>query len=775
MRCPGLLVFAAALLLVPVCKAQDKEEPASPKEKNGTSAARGWLNWRGPLQTGVSLEKNLPAEWVLNGKNHLWTCDLAGRGAPVIANGKVYAFGYKGEGQELQERLVCLDAETGKLEWERRFSDFLSDIIYDRYTIGSPIVDAETGNVYVMTAAGIFACFTADGKPVFEISLAEDFGRLTFPNGRTGGPFIDGEQVIAHGITSNWGGQGPAGHRFYSFEKKSGRPIWAGGTGLRPSDSCFSTPFLAWQGGKRVFYTGTGDGHVACFNARTGQCLWRYRVTLGGVNSSVVAQDGLLVATHNQENVDSSEIGRIFALKLDAVAAPDPAAPKTPPVLPKSAEVWRRSMGALSSSPVVHEGVVYQTVESGELYALELKTGKDLWSLKLGIEQQHASPLYADGKLYVPIKSGEFFIVEASAKEGKKLCEVKLDGECVGAPAAWNGKVYVFSTEKLYCFGTKGDNPGLPAPVAEAAPPAAGPPVALQIIPNEMNLRPAQKQAFTIRAIDANGLVAGIEKQAEWAKYIPPEAKVISYLNAGVDASGELVTEDKPVPSAGAFQAKTGELAGTIRGRVLPGVPLKQDFEQFEIKEAHASEEGVKFAYPPLPWVGARFKWDIRDLDGNKVLTKTIDNKLFQRAFSYISHSDLSNYTIEAEVMSDGNKRKMSEVGLLNQRYCIVLKGNAQEIEVNSNLERLREAVPFKWTPKTWYHLKTRVDLDPAKPATAGVVRAKAWKKGDPEPEAWTIEVKVVNPHQHGAPGIYGFSPQDMRVYVDNVSVTSNK
>jgi hypothetical protein len=26
--------------------------------------------------------------------------------------------------------------------------------------------------------------------------------------------------------------------------------------------------------------------------------------------------------------------------------------------------------------------------------------------------------------------------------------------------------------------------------------------------------------------------------------------------------------------------------------------------------------------------------------------------------------------------MSDGDKQKMSEVGLINQRYCIILKGN---------------------------------------------------------------------------------------------------
>ncbi|MCW8132478.1 MAG: serine/threonine protein kinase, partial [Planctomycetota bacterium] len=84
-------------------------------------------------------------------------------------------------------------------------------------------------------------------------------------------------------------------------------------------------------------------------------------------------------------------------------------------------------------------------------------------------------------------------------------------------------------------------------------------------------------------------------------------------------------------------------------------------------------------------------------------------------------------------------------------------------------------SVPFKWTPGTWYRMKTRVDLDAANPEASGVVRAKVWKKGDAEPEAWTLEVPVARPHQNGSPGLFGFSPQEMRVYIDNVSVYPNK
>ncbi|MGZ5568323.1 MAG: outer membrane protein assembly factor BamB family protein, partial [Limisphaerales bacterium] len=146
------------------------------------AAVNGWLNWRGPSQNGSSPEKNLPS--TLDVKQALWTADFPGMSTPVIADGKLYIMGYVGEGAELQEGVACFDAETGKLLWQKVYPDFLSDTIYLRYATSSPTVDPETGNVYVQDTQGIFAGFTADGKTLWEHSLMEEFGRLTFPNGR---------------------------------------------------------------------------------------------------------------------------------------------------------------------------------------------------------------------------------------------------------------------------------------------------------------------------------------------------------------------------------------------------------------------------------------------------------------------------------------------------------------------------------------------------------------------------------------------------------------
>ena len=145
--------------------------------------------------------------------------------------------------------------------------------------------------------------------------------------------------------------------------------------------------------------------------------------------------------------------------------------------------------------------------------------------------------------------------------------------------------------------------------------------------------------------------------------------------------------------------------------------------------------EAVNF--PPLPWLGARLKWHVLEKDGSKVLANRLDNILFQRTMNFFGASDMSDYVLEGDVMTDGNRRIMSTVGFVNQRYLVTLVGNAQILEVSSNHDRLKQSVKFPVKPNTWYRLKTHVK---AKPDGSGTVFAKAWPRGTEEPAAWTIE-----------------------------------
>jgi hypothetical protein len=58
----------------------------------------------------------------------------------------------------------------------------------------------------------------------------------------------------------------------------------------------------------------------------------------------------------------------------------------------------------------------------------------------------------------------------------------------------------------------------------------------------------------------------------------------------------------------------------------------------------------------------------------------------------------------------------------------------------------------------------------------SGTVRAKAWTRGEQEPDKWTIEATHDKLHKNGSPGIFAFSPQSQkRVFIDNLKVIPRK
>ena len=100
--------------------------------------------------------------------------------------------------------------------------------------------------------------------------------------------------------------------------------------------------------------------------------------------------------------------------------------------------------------------------------------------------------------------------------------------------------------------------------------------------------------------------------------------------------------------------------------------------------------------------------------------------------------------------------------------YNPLLPKDSEE-RVKMNVERIQEKVPFKWKADVWYTIKLQVKVEGEKARVLG----KVWKRGDPEPDAWTIE--QVDPHanKQGSPGLYLYALSE--TYFDNVSVTKGK
>ena len=109
-----------------------------------------WPEARGPSRDGVSKETGLLEKWALNGQNFLWRAPYGGRSAPIVMGNRVYVQNPSGRGPNLQERVMALDADTGKVVWEYKFNIFQSDVPPHRVGWASPAADPETGNIYAL-------------------------------------------------------------------------------------------------------------------------------------------------------------------------------------------------------------------------------------------------------------------------------------------------------------------------------------------------------------------------------------------------------------------------------------------------------------------------------------------------------------------------------------------------------------------------------------------------------------------------------------------------
>lgn len=708
--------------------------------------ASDWAEWRGPARDGISNEKGLPAKWSLTGENLAWKAPYGGRSAPIVMNGRVYLQNTAGKGELEQERLMCFNADTGKLLWEHRFNIYLSDVPPHRVGWASPVGDAATGNVYAFGVGGTLLALTRDGKVFWERSLGEDFGLLTTHGGRTVSPLIDGDLVIVSGVTFAWGQHGRGAHRFMAFDKRTGETIWVSAPGGRPYDTTYAAPIIVNVNGTRLLIQGASDGVVHAIKPQTGEPVWKYEISKRGLNTGAVVYGTTAILTHSEENLESSEMGMMVA--VDATAKGE---------IKKDQVKWS-TLGWQGgfSSPVIDGDRLYQLDNSANIGAFDLKTGKQIWLQNLGTIQK-ASPVLADGKLYVGTENGKFFILKPSATGCEILNEQQLGTAAVpetiiASAAVANGRIYFVSDSNLYCIGKKPPRgPATSAPVDGVVNRDHGPATFVQVVPTELILKPGDKVSFRVRLFDAQGNFIREEPSATWA---------LDQLK-GTVTNGQFVAASDSIAQAGSVKATVGGITGSAGVRVFQPLPWSENFDALAVNSV------------PATWVNTTLKFAVRELSGNKVLVKTTEgSSLLSRARAYMGPSDLANYTVEADVNATQKRRQQGDAGVIAQRYALVLFGNSQMLHLEPWQPEVQRTVtiPFTWKPDTWYRLKLQVENLPDGKVRA---RGKVWLASETEPGAWMIERVDPIPNRQGAPGIFGSALAEL--YFDNLKVYANK
>jgi len=659
---------------------------------------------------------------------------------------RLYLQNTAGKGETLQERLMCFNADTGKLLWEHRFNVYLSDVPPHRVGWASPVGDPSTGNVYVFGVGGNLIGLNRDGKVLWERSLGEDFGLLTTHGGRTVSPIIDGDLVIVSGVTFQWGQHGRGAHRFMAFDKKSGETVWISAPGGRPYDTTYAPPIIVNVNGTRLLIQGASDGVVHAIKPQTGEPVWKYEISKRGLNTGVVVHNNTAILTHSEENLESNEMGMMVA--VDAASKGEIKKDQ----VKWSVYGWQGGF----SSPVLDGDRLYQIDNGANLAAFDVNTGKQLWLQNLGTIQK-ASPVLADGKLYVGTENGKFFILKPSATGCEILDQDQLGTEAqpeaiIGSAAVSNGRVYFVSDSALYALGKKTNNSSSQTNVAAVGSTVSSQPAThVQVVPTELILKPGDKVDFRVRLFDAQGNFIREEPAATWS---------LEQLKGTIE-NGHFTAGSEAVAQAGLVKATVGGVSGTAGVRVFPPLPWSETFDSYAAN-----------SLPPT-WVNTTLKFSVRDQAGNKVLAKlTEGSSLLSRARAYMGPSDWSNYTVEADVSATQKRRQQGDAGVIAQRYVLSLYGNSQMLHLEPwQPETARtKSIAFAWKPDTWYRLKLQVDNLPDGTTRA---RGKAWPANEPEPSAWMIERIDPIPNRQGAPGIFGNGLAEL--YFDNIKVYANK
>jgi hypothetical protein len=173
-----------------------------------------------------------------------------------------------------------------------------------------------------------------------------------------------------------------------------------------------------------------------------------------------------------------------------------------------------------------------------------------------------------------------------------------------------------------------------------------------------------------------------------------------------------------------------------------------------------------------MPWWTANSKTTIGQGDNAGQLVRPRDDTVGRRATVIMGRPTWSDYTVEADVRGIEARRQRGDAGLINQRYKLVLFGNAQKLELHpwQAADEMTEHVPYTWDVNKWYRMKLRVQN---RPDGTTLVQGKVWPVGEAEPAAWTIQKTDRIPHRNGAPGLYGDGIAD--VFFDNMRVYKNQ
>jgi len=401
------------------------------------AAAADWPMFRGPDLNGVATDNSAPVNWSAE-ENVLWKATLtgAGNGSPIVSAGKVFLT--TAEDAEGRTRsLHCFNEQDGELLWTKSVSIDRAMPTH-KTNPHAPTTPASDGKrVVVWHGSAGLHCYDHEGNEQW----SHDLGEFRHMWGFGSSPILYEELVILH--------TGPGQQVFVAaFDLETGKERWRQiepqtGSGERNASGeymgSWSTPVLAREGDSTTLIV-MHSTRVVAYDPRSGRRVW-FCDGLGHdrgdlAYSSPVIADGICFLTGGFR-------GPAMAIRLGGSGD-----------VTESHRLWRneRQPQSIGSGVAVAGHALRPNAGPGTVECLDVQTGEVLWQDRAP-GTMWASLVQVGGLVYALNQDGVTTVFEADADEFKEVARNSLPGSSNSTPAVANGRLFIRTTEGLWCIG----------------------------------------------------------------------------------------------------------------------------------------------------------------------------------------------------------------------------------------------------------------------------------------------------------------------------------
>jgi outer membrane protein assembly factor BamB len=416
--------------------------------------AADWPQWMGPTRNGIWAEEGILETFPKAGPKKLWSVPIGGGYAgPAVANGKVFITDYQrkvgdtandpGKKNKLdgQERVLCLDAATGKELWKHEY-DRKYELSYPAGPRTTPTVDGEF--VFTLGSMGDLFCLDANkGSVIWSKDFVKDYQAPVPQWGFCGHPLVEDNLLICL-----VGGNGSVA---VAFDKKTGKEVWKK---LSAKDQGYCPPAIITAGGKRQLLIYHSEA-IHALNPATGEEYWKVELKPSygmSINAPQQYKDFLF----------AGGIGNVAVmLKLHSDS-------------PAVSEVWRggkksEAVYPANATPLMLDGTLYGCDSmTGEFRAVDLATGKVFWATHEPTNGKESNMPHGTAfavknadRYFLFSETGHLIIARLTPEKYEELSRTKLlepTGESFGRKVVWshpafaNKKVFARNDSEIVCY-----------------------------------------------------------------------------------------------------------------------------------------------------------------------------------------------------------------------------------------------------------------------------------------------------------------------------------